>query len=167
MQPTIKANGEDSLLDIAIEQYGNVAALFDIALLNGLQPDSVPALGLVITKPVIDELVNAKTIINSRKPLPKMIVAAGDDQGLIDIAMQECGSIEALFHLSVLNKRSITDDLIVGTQYKKPDVINKKVAGVFADEHKPASNTAVPEELLPPPLEGIDYWYIEIDFKVS
>ncbi len=168
MQLTIKANGEDSLLDIAVQQYGNVAALFDIALLNELAIDAVPVLGKELIKPVVPETVIAyKTIVNKRKPLPRLIVTAGDEQALVDLAMQECGSVESLFQMAVLNKISVTDDLIIGQQYKKLPVANADIAQVFAGEHKPASNTPVPEDLLPMPLQGVDYWYIEEDFIVS
>lgn len=167
MQQTIKANGEDCLLDIAAGEYGNVSALFAIALSNGLDIDAVPGAGIVIVKPEVPEAVAYKTLVNKRKPAEKAIVSAGTDQALIDLAMQETGGIEALFTMAVLNKISITDDLVIGQQYKKSAVATQKIVDVFTGAHKPASNMAVSEDQLPAPQEGIDYWYIEVDFKVS
>lgn len=84
-------------------------------------------------------------------------------QSLLDIALQESGSLEAAFPLAGLNELTITDELESGslltveTDENNPVVNEYRNAAVF-----PA--TALQEGLLP---EGIGYMGIEIDFIVS
>ncbi len=79
----------------------------------------------------------------------------------IDIAMQEAGSIEALFDFALANGISITDDMIAGNIYTKPAMRNKSIAAVFYSKLKPASAYVWEGE------EGIDYWQIERNNIVS
>jgi hypothetical protein len=166
MMPFINSNGESSLSDVAVNKYGNMEALFDIAIANGVSPDTVPVLDGEVQLPVL-ELIR-KTVKNNRKPLPIYpFVKAGGDQALIDIAMQEAGTVESLFEVALLNGICLTDDLTPDHEYKRPALVNAKVVSVFSGAVKPASNTPVDEEQLPVELNGIDYWYIENTFIVS
>lgn len=89
------------------------------------------------------------------------------DQTLIDIAIQEGGSVEALFDVAGRNGLSITDDLLAGGVYLKPAlVVNEsvvqKMSGIY-----PASGQKISETDLPINPEGIDYWVIENNFIVN
>ena len=55
-------------------------------------------------------------------------------QCLADIALQECGSFEAVFALAGRNGLSITDELEVGQSlaYELADVLDKKVVSEYA-----------------------------------
>lgn len=159
----IKANGESSFIEYAIAQYGNIEAAFDMAFSNGLSVDSVPVLNSNVSVPVL-EIRKKQTIFNrSLKPVSKY-VKAGGDQALIDLAIQEAGTVEGLFEVAFLNGLSITDDLIPGNEYLKPSVQVQKIVDLFANTHKPASNAY--NDLTEQP-EGIDYWYIENNFIVN
>ncbi len=81
-------------------------------------------------------------------------------QSLMDIAIQYCGSAEAVFALAVLNGLSITDDLVAGQVLLLPIEYNVAIAQIFAQEnYYPAVNIL-------PSQDGIDYDTIEIDLEV-
>lgn len=85
-------------------------------------------------------------------------------QTLIDVAVQNCGSADALIQLAFINGVGITDDVLPGTSLTLPDMID---AGVVK-KLKPFGNVPVSGiELNPPAPEGIGYWYIEQDFIVQ
>jgi hypothetical protein len=161
MMPFINSDGESSLSDVAVNKYGNMEALFDIAIANGVSPDTVPVLDIEVQLPVL-ELIR-KTIKNNRRPLPVyQFVTAGGDQALADIAMQEAGTVESLFEVALLNGLCPTDDLTPDQEYKRPAVMIEKVVSVFSGAIKPSSNA--PYDF---GLEGIDYWIIENTFIVN
>jgi hypothetical protein len=91
-------------------------------------------------------------------------------QTLLDLAMQQLGSIEAVFALALLNNMSITNDLTAG------GVINysltpysPRILKVYTDNgYKPASGLNIPGGgAMPILLSGISYWAIEYDFVVE
>lgn len=159
----IKANGESSFIEYAIAQYGNIEAAFDLALSNGLSADSVPVLNSNVSVPILEIRKQKNAFKRSLKPAYKY-VKAGGDQGLIDLALQEAGTVEGIFEVAFLNGLSITDDLVPGNEYLKPAIQVQKIVDLFANTHKPSSNGY--NELTEQP-EGIDYWYIENNFIVS
>lgn len=57
-------------------------------------------------------------------------------QCLVDIALQVCGSTEAVFALAEQNGLSITDDLEVGQEltYELTDVVSRQVVAQYAEE---------------------------------
>lgn len=68
----------------------------------------------------------------------KTKVKAG--QSLLDISIQECGTLSALMELSALNGVSVTDDLPVLSVLRTPSPSDEKVSLLFANmEHKPAT----------------------------
>lgn len=84
-------------------------------------------------------------------------------QTALDIAIQQAGSVEAVVALAFANGISITDDLVTGSFLVNTDVINKAVVRLYADEKRhPATGETAGDR-----LEGIDYWYIELDFIVQ
>lgn len=65
-----------------------------------------------------------------------MKIAVKNRQCLADIALQVCGSVEAVFALAERNGLSITDDLAVGLilTYEPTDIVDKRtVAALAAD----------------------------------
>jgi len=88
-----------------------------------------------------------------------------EGQSLFDIAIQECGSVEAVTAIAVLNDISVTDDLQVGQLLQIPMPVNKQVAKYYKSHNlKPATagNLDFTNK-----DEGIGYWRIGIDFIVS
>lgn len=84
-------------------------------------------------------------------------------QVLLDTAIQECGSIEAVFALALLNGLSITDDLIVGSVLESPGIWNKEVQNYYTIN---ALHPASGDQGLQLP-GGIGNWAIQYEFIVS
>ena len=89
-------------------------------------------------------------------------------QSLLDIAIQHTGAVESVFAIAVANGLSLTDDLLAGTEIKLPDSVNKDsdVLNYYTAKRLQPATAVI---LLPEAerLEGIGYWVIQIDFKVS
>ncbi len=88
-----------------------------------------------------------------------------EGQTLIDLAMQELGDASRLFELSELNAMLPSDDLVAGQIIQVPEPTEEKREIVKAlKSRKPATKNEILEEQL---KEGIGYWAIGINFKVS
>ena len=63
-----------------------------------------------------------------------MKIAVRDRQCLVDIALQACGSVEAVFAIAERNGLAITDDLVVGQTltYETADIEDKQVVAAYA-----------------------------------
>ena len=72
-------------------------------------------------------------------------------QSFLDLVVQETGSIENAFEMSLLNERSITEDLSVGTEITASKVTNRLTVNLFGGKHKPATgiNNQELEEITP------------------
>lgn len=55
-----------------------------------------------------------------------------EDQSLLDVAIQECGSVEAVFELAVNNDLSVTDTVISGNTIKGATKIKTAIADYFS-----------------------------------
>lgn len=85
------------------------------------------------------------------------------NQTLPDMAVQHTGSMESLFLLAVLNKKSITTELVPGDSLQDVPVTDKRVTRAFAKIEYDVITI-----ILPPPVPGgIGYMQIGNSFKVS
>lgn len=88
-------------------------------------------------------------------------------QTLLDIAMQELGDYSRAMELAVLNGLKITDTLTAGTTLQVPeyDKVNRHLVNLFSDDsNKPGTGFTEIENAV---LQGIGYWRIENNFRVS
>lgn len=163
----IKVLPHTTMLDAALLD-GSLEAVFGVAFANG--------------KSITDELVVGEMLQSSGlkfKPSVMAPIANPDKaqvsvmagQTLLDLAVQELGSLEAVFALSLLNRLPTTAELTTSQMIDfSINPLNKKVAQTFKNNSwKPASaTTSAPAGQPPlPVLEGVDYWAIEVDFKVQ
>ncbi len=95
-------------------------------------------------------------------------VRVSERQNLLDVAIQESGSILAAFDLAVANDISVTDDLTAGQVLQTVDIYNADVFNYYTQKNlKPAtgfSSFGTPGET---EEEGISIWAINIDFIVQ
>lgn len=162
----LTVSGDITLVDVAVLNYGSIEVLFDIADQNGLSIDAVPVAG-AIDLPVIEDIKRFNQRPGIRKVNVSPFVRVRGDQALIDLAIQEGGSLEALFDIAERNGLGITDDLQAGgSYYKPPQVVKPSVVRALRGFY-PASAQPINENDLPPALEGIDYWLIENTFIVN
>ena len=91
------------------------------------------------------------------------------NQSLLDLAIQHTGSVENAFILALQNGKSLTDDLEYGEALNlEPTTINQnKDILSYYQSKKLQPATAVTQLPEIERLEGIGYWVISNDFKVS
>lgn len=91
-----------------------------------------------------------------------------DGQSLPDLAVQQAGSVEALFALAVVNDLSVTDDLTTGILLYQVDIVDKPISSYYKNNRlTPATALTDDDELVAAELEGISYWAINVDFIVQ
>jgi hypothetical protein len=94
-------------------------------------------------------------------------IRVSEKQSLFDIAVEKCGSAEAVFAIAELNDLAITDAMIAGQTLLVSEPTNKAIADYYQTRGlKPATDatTAAMDELR---NEGVDYWALEVDFVVQ
>ena len=66
-----------------------------------------------------------------------MKIEVKNRQCLVDIALQACGSVEAVFSIAERNGLAITDDLAVGQllTYEPVDIVDKRVVAALAADN--------------------------------
>ena len=155
-----------NLLDAALATAGSLEDLFALALANGKSITDSLEPGQVL-KPTGKVYKQSSTTLNIIRETNQVLIMSG--QTLLDLAIQECGSLEGVFQLAVLNGLTITDHLSEGNSLKYPSqAIDRIVRKAFQDNGwKPSSAKTMPGQQLPETKEGIGYWAIEVDFKVS
>jgi len=63
-----------------------------------------------------------------------------EGQSLLDIALQELGSLEGTYALAVLNGLSLTDSLAAGMLLQLPDVVDKRIVNYYSERNiRPAT----------------------------
>ena len=89
-----------------------------------------------------------------------------DQQNLLDIAVQETGTLETVFELAAYNGLSITEVVSPGTGLEIPetDTVTDVYNYYKANKIWPASGNDLTEIEI---LEGIDYWAVNVDFIVN
>lgn len=104
--------------------------------------------------------------------------SARDRQTLFDIALEQCGSVEAVFDLAFNNGLSLSDDIEVGTELNIPNVVDPHVTTSWKRGNVEAA-TAIDttpdfsdegeatDPSRPASLEGIGYWSVGGSFIVS
>ena len=89
-------------------------------------------------------------------------------QSFLDLAIQHTGSVENAFLLALSNGKSLTDDLTAGEQLSLENAQNNKDILSYYQSKKLQPATGVSHtggSSLQ--LQGIGYWVISNDFKVS
>ena len=92
------------------------------------------------------------------------------NQSLFDIAIQHTGNVMNAFQIAKENGMSLTELLAPGSTIKITDQIeiNKDVLGYYlAKKIQPATGTTEETDNGAQELEGIGYWIIDKNFRVS
>lgn len=87
-----------------------------------------------------------------------------NSQTTIDVAIQQCGSLEAVYALALRNNVEISDDVQgVVLLYDEDDVIEPDVVNVLVVDNITIAGKVQDEQI----MKGIGYWYIEQNFRVK
>lgn len=166
MEQKITVRSNQNLIDIAILQTGGVEGVIGLILKSSLSitADLLPGT-VFLYEPSLKAQTQVKRI-EAVEPERERWAIAIVNQSILDIAIQEGGNVDAVVALMLTNTICITDDLQPGTAIKcpKPDGPNALREAIKVRGIRPA--TAVTQGNFEP-LEGIDYWSVEYDFKVS
>lgn len=98
----------------------------------------------------------------------KANIKASEGQSIIDLAVQELGSVEAAFVFALKNDLSLSDDTVPGQEFSLTDVEDKTLVNYYAQKNiKPATGLSDADNTIAQDNEGIGYWTIGTDFIVS
>lgn len=90
------------------------------------------------------------------------------NQSFLDLAIQHTGSVENAFILALQNGKSLTDDLVAGEQLSLENPKNNKDILSYYQSKKLQPATGVSHMGSSSlQLQGIGYWVISNDFKIS
>lgn len=153
-------------IDAAIVSGGSAEDVFAFCFLNGLGLTDDLAPGAIYQGTGM--AYQASSVITNPQITSKPVnVLPG--QTLLDIAMQQLGSVEGVFALALLNQMSITGDLVEGSALDYSlTPFSLTVLKVYQNNgYKPASGLSTAGGAMPVLLSGVDYWAIEFDFTVQ
>ena len=170
MDTTASIRPNENIIDVAIRVYGHINGLyFLVKKNNSISFSSELSAG---TELIIDDSLDfseEKTIdlTNIIEQAPQEL-SIESNQNIFDISIIAFGSVEGLQNLIKRNNISASEILLPGTILNsKGNISNKSIVDYWKNKKtKPATGNIllINNE---PVLEGIGYWAIAIDFKVS
>lgn len=89
-------------------------------------------------------------------------------QSILDVAIQNMGSVESCFEMALQNEFSLTEDLTAGKEILAAPSVNNITTSYIDEKIVPATgitNIEIKEQYSKG--EGIEFWGIEYDFIVS
>jgi len=153
-------------IDAAIATAGSAEDVFAFCLLNNIDLTCDLAPGAVLQRTGLSYLP-ASTYTNPQ--LTSGLVAVMPGQTWLDMAIQQLGSVEAVFALAQLNNATVTTDIAPGTKinYSLAPYSNQVVKIYDDNSYHPASGEDTQGPGLPVLLAGIGYWGIGYTFIVQ
>lgn len=171
MTKTVTIKPHQTQLDLAVQEYGTMEALFSLLEANDESVTSVLGVGKKLVTPEAEtdsdvltyykantiEVATAfdQTVTGSIQgiiyttPPPKIDeTECLKNQTLLDIAIQETGNIDSLIELCEANDVSITNAIVPGTKLKtNSTIINDEVLAYYIRKNlKPASDLKITVE---------------------
>ena len=180
-----------SIIDATLQACGSLEGLFSFAqqnnksitaeliageLMQGIKPtDKVTALAIkglgivpaTLNTPLFIASGDDAVVIEVSSVPSNLSATVEVGQNIFDIAIQLHGTLEGLFDIANRNNKAITDEVSPGTLMVASVAMEMGIrSGILALGIVPATsmNSAQTIEVLP---EGIGYWAIETDFKIS
>lgn len=155
-----------TLLDVALNHFGNAAAVLELAKINGLSATDEVAPGTKLIVPNFKEPVYTGSLFTAPLAVKtEAIVKQG--QTLFDVAIQHCGDAIAVLELARINGYTPEADVKPGTWLKLPAVIEPSIVSFFLENYYPATGKLIKNTQPEERPKGIGYWIIEKDFIVS
>lgn len=97
----------------------------------------------------------------------KLIIKVSEGQTFLDLAMQYLGDVMRADEIAVLNGLALTEDLAPGTEIEIPAIEADKTPITAAFSERGLIPASRDEDFVGDIDDGIDYWYIEVDFIVQ
>ncbi len=159
----------ETLFDVVIRKYGHMQGIAQLVQDNGIgfTDDAVAGEALLFDDDVSYSELSTVTIeTETEEASNEVTVEPG--QNIFDLVIQVYGDMSGLKNMANDNNLNLTDDIGAGTILKtRSDVDNSLVVDYLNGKSiKPATalTDTETEELTP---QGIGYWQIEYNFKVS
>ena len=160
-----------TLLDLCVQQHGSLESLFEFTVRNGLAVTDEVKPGQVLERlegrystPVFPQVPGLQ------RAAPVVVT---EGQTLVDLCLQSHGRLDSLFAFANLNSLNITDDLKAGQRLQVNPELTLDADKPLVDYLKGLKirfNTGTiysSGSSLPETGEGIGFWAIEVDFRVS
>lgn len=99
-----------------------------------------------------------------------MTITVLNDQSLLDIAIQHTGSAQNAFLIAKENSLSVSAYLVAGYELMIPEGVafNRDILEYYRVKNvRPATGLSIDSGAAEEELEGIGYWIINKNFKVS
>lgn len=169
MVQKITVQNNQSLIDIAIKDGRTAEAVLDLMQQTGLSITAMLEPGYLVEFDITGK--RYETTPNAFRGVfvpGSLSVAVRNNQNLMDIAIQEAGTVEAVLDLMKLNGQPITE--VMNTGHQLSFVMDDKYLTDTQSYYKgknlhPATGNTQTEAV--EYLEGIGYWTIQQDFRVS
>jgi hypothetical protein len=154
--------GGQSLLDVCIREYGTLEALFVFTAGNALALDQELEPGQELVAVAFELPATVISLPVAPLPVVKKIVAS-EGQSLLDLAIQETGSLEGLFKISENNGLGVSQSLAAGQVVIVPEAIIGSIDLVqyFSDRKVRINTGSISFE-----PDGV-FWVDEAGFYIS
>lgn len=155
-----------SIIDLTIEAYGNMEGYFDLLVSNpaiGLDTTLMPGTQLTVVDVPANPIEYAEKNRFTENPID--VITVDYHQSIIDLIVQETGSIEGLFPFIQYNGIGLNTKPIVGTPLRmKANMIADSAVQRYFKRNKLKVNTSSTNPTL---FGGIGSMKIGTDFVVS
>lgn len=163
----LKSYRGESSVDLSIRGLQNVEGLLRFCIDNGLALDheETTTVERLVDDARKEELRNNRPLfpVKSTPKAEKIIAYSG--QNIVDLALQETGSVEGLIAFLRANALAPISDPIVGQQIKSisADIVNDEVRSFYRSlNYKVNTSDSAEEELL-----GIGFMIVQSNFTVG
>jgi hypothetical protein len=158
---------DESAVDLVARGYNHMEALLTFCRDNGIALDHVEtaATSRLVDDALKAELRNNKPLFPTKQEPRKKEVIVNSGQNMVDLALQETGSVEGLLAILRNNDYSAGADPVVGSAVKvmSTDVVDAKIRDYYS-QLRYRVNTGDAENT---EGDGIGYMIIEDDFIVT
>ena len=124
-------------------------------------------MALALVRGVVDGSHHRRSdYIKSDKTMKIVIVKSG--QSLLDIALQEKGSLEAIEEIAALNGLSVTEELSAGMELELPARSWNKLVEKYCKDNDVSPATSLTDDNLHDMWKGgIGFMVVGVDFEIA
>ena len=169
---TLKSFPGDSAVELCIQGYNNLEGLIAFCKDNGLAIDHEEA--AAVEERLVDDALKAE-LRNNRSLITKTATAKQadqrvyDSQNLVDMALQEYGSVEGLITLCRDNGKAADEDLVISETLvvMSNSVVNTALRGYYKSiGYKVATGTTLLSDEATPEDLTVDNTIITVDSDI-
>ena len=127
----VKSNRAESVVDLVIRGYGHIEGILQFARENAvaLDAEETTAVERLVNDVRKAELKNERPLFPQKFTVSKTEISVSRGQNIIDLALQELGSVEGLISFLKANGAGPNDNIVDGTVIKSVtvDIVNNEI----------------------------------------